>query len=69
MVANAKAVREEDIPHLTFSVADFAQTLGVSPSLVRHELKLGRIRSFRLGRRLLIPRSEIQRLAGNAAQD
>lgn len=69
MVVNAETVRNKDNPQLTFSVADFAQTLGVSPSLVRHELKLGRIRSFRLGRRLLIPRSEIQRLAGNAAQD
>jgi len=29
---------------------------------VRHELKLARIRSFRLAQRLLIPRSEVERL-------
>jgi excisionase family DNA binding protein len=70
MLLDAKPVRQEQIrPQLAFSVKDFAAALGVSPSLVRHELKLARIRSFRLGRRLLIPRSEIERLAGNAALD
>ncbi len=68
--SNAKPVSQEKTrPQLAFSVKDFAAALGVSPSLVSNEFKLARIRSFRLRRRLLIPRSEGERLAGNAAQD
>jgi excisionase family DNA binding protein len=53
---------------MAFSIAEFAAVLGVSASLVRAELKAKRLRSFRVGRRILIPCGEVARLerAGEA---
>jgi excisionase family DNA binding protein len=65
MLSRIKTVNQ---PPVAFSIAEFAQMLGVSASLVRIELKAGRLRSFRVGRRILIPRAEVERLerAGTA---
>jgi|GEM_PF-3084007 len=51
------------------SVAETATLLGVHHSTLRHEIAAGTIRSIRVGRRILIPRAELDRLlAGDPAR-
>ena len=45
-----------------FSPREIAAMLGVTPTLIYDEVKRGNIRSTKLGRRTLIPRSELDRL-------
>lgn len=46
-----------------FSIAGSAEKLAISPWTIRAHLKRGTIRSVRVGRRVLIPRKELERLA------
>ena len=50
------------------SVRDVARTLGVSPSLVRKLIKLGRLRPRRIGRAVRLEPADVRRLisAGNS---
>lgn len=47
---------------LAFSVSEVTALLGVHKNLVYRLINAGTIRSFRLGSKLLIPKSEIERL-------
>jgi len=49
-----------------FSVSEFAELFGIHHSTVRHEITAGKIRAVRIGRRLLIPRSERDRILTGA---
>ena len=53
-----------DLRLLVLSVDEAAAVLKVSPSTVWKSIKCGDIRSIRLGSRVLVPRSEIERLVG-----
>lgn len=57
------------IETLAVGVADLAKALGVSPEFIRLEIRRGRIRPARLGRRVVIPKAEVDRylLAGTDA--
>ena len=46
----------------TLTVPETAAALGVSSDLVYDEIRAGRIRSVRIGRRILVPREELDRL-------
>lgn len=48
------------------SVSETASYLGVSPSMVRKMIADGRIEVVRLGRRVLVPPSEVARLMRGA---
>jgi excisionase family DNA binding protein len=45
------------------SVREAAEQLRISPSTIRRDARLGRIRVIRYGRRVLIPASELARIA------
>ena len=47
---------------LAFSIEEAASLLGISESSVRLQLKSGRIRSIKVGRRVLIPRNAVMGL-------
>lgn len=44
-----------------YSIAEVAHQHGVSKGLVRLEIKRGRLKAIRLGRRLLVPSESIRR--------
>jgi excisionase family DNA binding protein len=48
-----------------FGLRESGETLGVSRSLIKKLVRTGKVRSVRINRRVLIPASEIQRLATN----
>ena len=51
---------------LAYSVSDSAKALSVSRQSVRRLVSTGELRSLRIGSRVLIPRSELERfLAGD----
>lgn len=50
-----------------FSVNEAARFLGVSQTTVRSEIFLERIPSFRIGRRVLIPRKYLEEMIQNGA--
>jgi len=49
---------------LTMNVAEAAEILGVSPRCLRDSIKRGEITARRIGRRVLIPLVEVERLVG-----
>lgn len=51
------------------SVSDFSKQIGVTPAAVYNWLQLSRIRGKRVCGRHVIPRSEINRVRGNLAND
>jgi excisionase family DNA binding protein len=51
----------------TRSVRETAALLGVHPLTVRQAIARGELRALRLGRRVLVPESELQRLLGPGA--
>jgi excisionase family DNA binding protein len=59
---------DKQAERLTLSIEQAAWRLSVSPSFLRLEITRGRLRPVRLGRRVLIGESEIQRyLAAHAS--
>jgi len=46
-----------------FSIAETAEKLAISAWTIRAHLKRGAIKPVRVGRRVLIPRKELERLA------
>jgi excisionase family DNA binding protein len=54
-------------PRAAFSPAEIAERLGLSEAAVLRACRSGVIRSVRIGRRILIPASEPQRLLAAAA--
>jgi len=58
----ADPVIERSEPRAAYNVKEVARLLGVSERHARTEIKNGRIRSFRLGRRVLIPASALDQL-------
>jgi excisionase family DNA binding protein len=49
-------------PRLAYSVSEAAQLIGVSVRSVRYLLKAGRLGYARLGRRIVIPHRDLERL-------
>ena len=47
---------------LAYTVAEAAAALGVSQWLIREACRLRQVHSFRVGRRILIPRDALQQL-------
>lgn len=52
---------------LTISVAEAAQLLGLSPNHTWRLVQNGELPSFRLGRRVLVPRKALEQLVETAA--
>jgi excisionase family DNA binding protein len=48
--------------HRLLRLSEFASVLRLTPSCVRRWISQGRVTSVRIGRRLVIPRTEIERL-------
>jgi excisionase family DNA binding protein len=51
---------------LSFGVTEAAAALGVSPGFVRAEMSSGNLRAVRLGRRVVVTRSELERYLATA---
>lgn len=49
-------------PKLAYQIAEFARAFGISKDSTRRRIAEGTIRGFKLGRRVLIPASEVDRL-------
>lgn len=49
-------------PRKAFSIAEAAESAGVSRSTIKVQIAQGRLRVTRLGRRVLIPVAELDRL-------
>lgn len=56
-----------EAPATVLSVDEAAERLKVSRSLIYSQLRSGEMRSVRLGRRRLIPSTEVDRIIGEAA--
>jgi excisionase family DNA binding protein len=52
---------------LTFTIEEAAKALGIGRTLAYEAIKRGEIPTIRIGRRLLVPRSALDQLLGNAA--
>ncbi|MGE5647502.1 MAG: helix-turn-helix domain-containing protein [Acidobacteriota bacterium] len=52
-----------DPARLLYSIEDAAETLALSPHTIRRDIRLGRISVKHYGRRILIPRAELERIA------
>jgi excisionase family DNA binding protein len=53
-------VTEETLRRDGYSIAELASRYGVSEGLVRLEIARGRLKSARIGRRVVIPKSAIE---------
>jgi len=60
-------MRNQDVPKKLLPLPDAAAALGVSPRFVRKLASLGQVRVTRLGRRILVPVMEVERLAEEGA--
>jgi excisionase family DNA binding protein len=54
-------------PRLAYSLAEAAEALSLSPRSVRYLLQTGRLGYARVGRRVLIPHAELERLIRRAS--
>jgi hypothetical protein len=54
------SIKEPD--RLGFSLQELARRLGCSPGLLHLEVKRGRLRTVRIGRRVIVPSGEVERL-------
>ena len=52
------------VPRLTVSIEEGALALGIHEVTLKRRIKDGSVRAIRLGRRLLIPIVELERLVG-----
>jgi excisionase family DNA binding protein len=52
---------------LTYSIDELAETLGVSRDLINDALAMGQVKSIKVGRRRLIPASEVDALMKSAS--
>lgn len=60
--SNQVSAIEERVTRAAFGVADAAQSLGLHPDTLRRKANAGELKTIRVGRRVLIPASEIQRI-------
>jgi excisionase family DNA binding protein len=54
---------------VAFSVEEVADLLGLHVNTVRRAVWRGDVRAARIGRRVLIPRAEVERLLGQPLED
>jgi len=54
---------------VAFSVEEVANLLGLHVNTVRRAVWRGHVRAVRIGRRVLIPRAEVERLLGQPVED
>ena len=52
-----------------YPIEETAVLLGVSKHTIIRDVRLGKIKSSRYGKRVLIPRSEIERIAAEGMQE
>jgi len=57
------ANQSEPKPKLTYSIAETAETLGLSQPYVRRLAGEGKIATVRFGKRVMVRRAEVERLA------
>ena len=48
------------------TIQEFGLALGVNPFTVRRQIEARQLKSFQFGRRILIPRTELDRILGSA---
>jgi excisionase family DNA binding protein len=60
--ARVPAAREASTPKRLWSVAETAELLGVSKAMIYHLQKTNRLRVCRIGRRVLVPLEDLERL-------
>lgn len=60
-----KAINEELNPKLTYTVREAYSTLGISRALIYRLIQDGTIKSFRLGKKILISKSYIDSIVDN----
>jgi excisionase family DNA binding protein len=58
----------QNVRKLNFSLAEAAEALGVSPGFLRLEAQRGKLRTVRIGRRVLTPRAEVMQRADSTAR-
>jgi excisionase family DNA binding protein len=58
-----------ELEKLGFSQKETAYVTGLSVHAVIKHVRLGNIRAVRLGRRVIIPKSEVERLSGVQKED
>ena len=51
---------------LTFTVSEFGRLAGIGRNLAYEAVRTGQVRAVRIGKRLLIPKSEVRRLLGES---
>lgn len=51
----------------TLTIAEVAAAFGVGETLVRKMIRSGQLRSIRFGRRVLVPRDEVERVLSDAS--
>lgn len=54
---------------LTVNVQSFARLAGISNSTAYYCIKTGLVKAVRIGKRVLVPRAELERLFGTVAAD
>ncbi len=57
----------EPIKKISYGYGDAEEATGISRHQWRHLAKLGKVRVARVGRRVLIPRSELERITAAGA--
>lgn len=53
---------EQKITRAAFGIAEAAQSLGCHPDTLRRKANAGELKTIRVGRRVLIPSAELQRI-------
>jgi len=53
---------EQKVSRTAFGFGDAAQSLGLHPDTLRRKAAAGELKTIRIGRRVLIPASEMQRI-------
>jgi excisionase family DNA binding protein len=62
-------MRDKTMKKLTFTVPEVGNILGIGRNLAYDSIRRNEIRAVRIGKRLVVPRSEIQRLLGEPTAD
>ena len=57
--------RSQHSDKLAYSVTEVATSLGLSPSSIWKLISLSKLKAIRVGRRTVVPRSELDRILAN----
>jgi excisionase family DNA binding protein len=59
----------QSVPRFALSVTEVAQALGIHPNSVYRAVWRGEIRATKVGKRLVIPRAELERVLGQKLEN